>query len=149
MQPESATGEPKPRPVADSVELALSQVGDRWVFLILREAFFGVRRFEQIRVNTGASPAVLADRLKRLVANGLFTKSSYSAHANRFEYHLTEKARSLYPIVVLLIQWGDVWLGDGGEPPLTLAHQCGTEGPFALTCSGCGDAIDAHGTEWR
>ncbi len=137
------------RPTVDFVERALDEVGDRWIFLILREAFFGVKRFDEIRANTGASPAVLADRLKRLVANGLFTKTTYSAHANRYEYHLTDKARDLYPIIVLLMQWGDTWLSGDDRPPLALTHECGTDGPFALTCPGCGDAIDANGTGWH
>lgn len=138
------------RPGADSVERALSQIGDRWIFLILREAYFGVRRFDQFQTNTGASPAVLTDRLKRLVEYGLFEKRRYGRHANRFDYRLTEKGRDLYPLIVLLMKWGDRWLDDGDGPPIELTHHCGAGGSeMALRCSGCGEEIDARSVTWR
>lgn len=139
--------EKQTRPAGDSVERALAQVGDRWTFLILREAFFGVKRFDEIQANTKASPAVLADRIKKLVAHGIFGKSTYSAHPNRFEYHLTEKGRDLYPIIVLLMQWGDTWAGTG-ESPLALHHSCGAGHPFTLACADCGEPVTSETTVW-
>lgn len=136
------------RPAVDSVERALAQVGDRWTFLILREAFFGVRRFDDIRVNTGASPAVLADRLKKLVDNGLFSKTTYSAYANRFDYRLTPKGLDLYPMIVMLMQWGDRWLDHDSNVEVQLVHDCGRHGPFPLTCPDCGEPVDARHTGW-
>jgi DNA-binding HxlR family transcriptional regulator len=137
------------RPAEDSVERALDQIGDRWTFLILREAFFGVRRFDELRRNTGASPAVLTDRLKHLVANDVLTKVRYGNHPNRFDYHLTDKGRDLYPMIVLLLQWGDRWLTDGAQPPVVLTHECGTDGPFILRCAGCDEPVEARTTDWQ
>jgi DNA-binding HxlR family transcriptional regulator len=97
------------RPAQDSVERALAEVSDRWTFLLLREAFFGVRRFDQFQEAVGASPNILADRLKRLVTHGVFRKVRYSARPPRYEYRLTEKGRDLYPAIVALMQWGDRW----------------------------------------
>jgi DNA-binding HxlR family transcriptional regulator len=138
-----------PRPAADSIERALAQSGDRWTFLVLREAFFGVTRFDEFARNTGASPAVLSDRLRKLVEDNLLSRVSYSGHANRYDYRLTDKGRDLYPVLVSLMQWGDNWLVDDVGPPLTLIHQCGTPGPFPLSCQGCGEPIDARTTRWR
>jgi DNA-binding HxlR family transcriptional regulator len=136
------------RPETDSVERALDQIGDRWTFLILREAFFGVKRFDEFRRNTGASPAVLTDRLRELVANEVLTRTPYSGHPNRFDYRLTAKGRDLYPMIILLMQWGDRWLGGGQRPPLTLTHKCGATGPFKLRCPGCGEDVKARTTSW-
>ncbi|MEO7397531.1 MAG: helix-turn-helix domain-containing protein [Ilumatobacteraceae bacterium] len=136
------------RPAADAVERTLAQVGDRWTFLILREAFFGTKRFDVLRVNTGASPAVLTDRLNRLLENEIFTRATYGAHPNRFEYHLTPKGLDLYSVIVLMMQWGDTWI-PVDEPGIELDHLCSRTGPFVLRCPDCGEPIDAHSTSWR
>jgi DNA-binding HxlR family transcriptional regulator len=139
----------RPRPQADSIERALAEFGDRWTFLVMREAFYGVTRFDEFARNTGASPAILSDRLRKLVKFDHLTRVTYSRHANRYDYHLTEKGRDLYPMLVALMQWGDKWLSDETGAPLTLIHDCGTEGPFPLTCPGCRHPIDARTTTWR
>lgn len=144
----SAPGGGVRRPAVDSVERTLDQVADRWTFLLLREAFFGVRRFDDFRRNTGASPAVLTGRLKDLVANEMLERVPYGRHPNRFDYRLTEKGRDLYPVIVLLMQWGDRWLDPNDDPPLRLAHRCGAMNPFPLTCPDCGEPIEAHSTTW-
>lgn len=140
----------RPRPDADSVERTLEVVGDAWTFRVLREAFFGVRRFDAFRENTGAAPNVLTDRLKKLVHHGVFEKKLYSAHRTRFEYRLTERGLDLYPIVVMMMRWGDRWLDDGGGPPLTLIHErCGSRLEPALRCGACEEPIDARQMSWR
>lgn len=135
------------RPRTDSVEAAIDQIGDRWTFLILRESFFGVRRFDQFQEHTGISPAVLADRLRRLVQDALLIKRRYSSHANRFEYLLTEKGHDLYPLIVLAMQWGDRWL-NADNPPIQLTHDCGATGPFELTCGNCAKPVSSRDTTW-
>lgn len=141
--------EPSARPKADSIERALAQSGDRWTFLVLREAFFGVMRFDEIARNTGASPAILSNRLRRLVEDELLTRAAYGGHAKRFDYHLTDKGRDLYPVLVTLMQWGDRWLSGEQGPPLVLMHECGRTGPFPLTCPGCRRPIDGRTTRWH
>ncbi|MEN0067745.1 MAG: helix-turn-helix domain-containing protein [Myxococcota bacterium] len=142
------TNESRQRPEMDSVERMLSVVGDRWTFLLLREAFFGVTRFEDFRVNTGASPAVLTDRLKRSVQHGLLERQRYGTHRKRFGYRLTEKGTDLYPIIVLMMKWGDRWLNDGASP-IVLTHTCGaTTEAMVLRCDGCGEVIEARDVEW-
>lgn len=138
------------RPPVDSVERALSQISDRWSFLLLREAYFGVRRFDQFQDAIGASPNILTDRLKKLVAVGIFERRRYSARPPRDEYRLTEKGRDLYPAIVALMRWGDRWLNEGREPPLTLIHKtCGKESRPLMVCDCCGGAVAPRDMTWR
>lgn len=139
-----------PRPPADSLERVLAQVGDSWTFLILREAFFGVRRFDGFQARLAAAPTVLADRLKKLVANGLLEKRPYQQRPPRFDYCLTEKGLDLYPAVVLLLRWGDRWLDQGRGAPLLLVHRpCGAVTRPRLVCDVCDAPIAARDMAWR
>lgn len=138
------------RPPVDSVERALDQISDRWSFLLLREAYFGVRRFDQFQEALGTSPNILADRLKKLVAVGIFERRRYSERPPRDEYRLTEKGRDLYPAIVALMRWGDRWLNDGAEPPMTLVHTlCGKNSRPRMVCDCCGKEVVAREMTWR
>lgn len=138
------------RPRVDSVERALEQVSDRWSFLLLREAYFGVRRFDQFQSALGTSPNILTDRLKKLVAVGIFERYRYSERPPRDEYRLTDKGRDLYPAIVALMRWGDRWLNDASEPPLTLIHtSCGSDCRPRMVCDCCGEEITARSIAWR
>ncbi len=130
---------------ACAVAAALDHLGDRWTMLVLREAFFGVRRFEELRKNTGAAKNILADRLARLVDAEILRREPYSDRPPRHEYRLTEKGRDLYPVIVSLAQWGGKW----GELELGAAIQlehrpCGAIVEPQLTCPGCGEPIAAR-----
>ncbi|MFD3762017.1 winged helix-turn-helix transcriptional regulator [Streptomyces sp. NPDC058622] len=132
----------------DSVEAALDQVGDRWTFLILRECFFGVRRFGDFRRNLGIARNMLSDRLDKLVGHGILNRRPYSERPPREEYLLTDKGRDLYGVTVALMGWGDRWLA--GEPPLTLTHR--TDGGAIeqiLRCSDCGTHLDARDVHYH
>ncbi len=143
-------GSPRPRPQEDSVERALDQVGDRWTFLILRDAFFGVRRFDGFQESTGASPNILSGRLRKLVEFGILEKRAYQERPRRFEYRQTEKGRDLYPAVVLIMQWGDRWAGQGAKPPLQLIHNsCGKVSRPELVCDQCALPVDARTMDWK
>ena len=115
---------------------ALALIGDRWTLLILREAFYGVRRFEEMRADIGAPRTVLSERLASLVESGLMEREPYQERGQRtrFEYRLTAKGADLLPALIALMQWGDRHLGDG-EPPLDLRHaDCGASVRAALVC---------------
>jgi len=138
------------RPKVDSVERMLAQVGDAWTFLILREAFFGERRFDGFQKTLGAAPTVVTDRLKKLVAHGVLERRLYSQRPPRFEYRLTDKGMDLYPAIVLMMQWGDRWLDGGAGPPLELVHKpCGSRSQPKLVCDACGGEIAARDMDWR
>ena len=119
-----------------SVAGTLGVVGEKWSLLVLREAFFGVRRFADSQRILGAPKAVLSDRLATLVAQGILDRVPYQSEGERqrHEYRLTAKGRDLYPTLVALMQWGDTYLADG-PPPLELQHRdCGAAVHLALTC---------------
>ncbi|MFS1298765.1 helix-turn-helix domain-containing protein [Streptosporangium longisporum] len=111
-----------------SIERTLGVVGEKWTFLVLREAFAGVRRFADMQLATGAPRQVLSARLTRLVEAGLLRKVPYRepGQRQRDEYRLTQMGLDLYPILVSLMQWGDRYLSDGEGPPVLLTHRdCG------------------------
>src|SRR5213594_554597 len=98
-----------------SVARTLSVVGDRWTLLVLRDAFLGVRRFDDFHADLGTTRHRLAARLRKLVEHGVLERVPYAERPPRFEYRLTEKGRDLYPVVVSLTRWGDRGMA-GGEP---------------------------------
>ena len=119
-----------------SVAGTLAVVGEKWSLLVLREAFFGVRRFADFQRLLGAPKAVLSDRLATLVEQGILTRVPYQAEGERqrHEYRLTTKGRDLYPTLVALMQWGDTYLSSG-PPPLELQHRdCGAAVHLELAC---------------
>lgn len=131
-----------------SVARALSVIGDRWTLLVLREAFFRVRRFDDFQRRTGAPRPVLAERLRTLLDHGVLERRPYGNHPDRFEYRLTEKGLDLYPVLVSLMAWGDRWMADADGPPVTLTHKgCGHVTQPALACPDCGDWVGARDME--
>ena len=107
-----------------SVAQTLKVIGDRWSFMVIREAFFGVRHFDDLQNKLGIAPNILTDRLDRLVAEGIFVRRKYQDLPERYEYPLTEKGKDLVPPIAML-RWGDDWLARG-KPPLILKHnECG------------------------
>src|ERR1700733_13992156 len=90
-----------------SVAASLQVVGDPWTLLILRDAFFGVRRFDDWQSRLGVARNVLAARLKTLVEQGVMETRLYSEHPPRREYVLTAKGRDLMPVLLALKGWGD------------------------------------------
>ena len=128
------------RPPRDAVELAVDVfLSDRWTFLILREAFFGVRRYGQMQRNLGIARNVLADRLRQLVANGMFERVRYRTDPDWYEYRLTERALDVYPVIVGLMRWAERHLATQADADaLELIHRsCGKPAEPYLACSHC------------
>ena len=92
-----------------SVARSLDIVGEWWTLLIVRNIMFGQRRFEAIQADLGIARNILSDRLNTLVAHEVVERVKYQEHPERYEYHLTEKGRDLYPVVAALMAWGDKW----------------------------------------
>jgi DNA-binding HxlR family transcriptional regulator len=125
-----------------SVARALSVVGERWTLLILRDAFFGTRRFDEFQSNLGITRHRLSERLGKLVEHGVLTRVQYSDRPVRHEYRLTRKGLGLYPVLMTLGRWGDEWMDRGEGPPITYFHQrCGHKMNPTLTCSECGETL--------
>jgi DNA-binding HxlR family transcriptional regulator len=98
-----------------SIARALEVVGERWTLLIVRDAFLGLRRFDQFQESLGIARNVLTERLNRLVEAGILDRVRYSERPERFEYRLTPKGRDLAVTLAGLRQWGDKYLSE--KPP--------------------------------
>jgi DNA-binding HxlR family transcriptional regulator len=121
-----------------SIAAALGVLGEKWTLLVLRDAFSGVRRFEDMYRRIGAPRQVLSARLNRLVDEGILRRVPYreAGQRQREEYRLTDKGRDLYPILVALMHWGDRWATPMTEPSVTLYHrECGADIGLQLWCS--------------
>jgi DNA-binding HxlR family transcriptional regulator len=124
-------------------------LGERWVWVILRQAFNGARRFEDFHRGIGLARNILSERLTNLVEHGILERRPYAGHATRnfHEYRLTDKGRALFPVYAALMQWGNEWT-DLPAPPVDMLHKpCGQRVITRVVCSNCGEDIDAHDTE--
>jgi DNA-binding HxlR family transcriptional regulator len=95
-----------------SIARSLGVVGERWSFLILREAFYGATRFAEFRAALGTPPDVLTNRLATLVEFGVLTREPYQelGQRSRMAYHLTPAGVELHTVLGALQQWGDKYL---------------------------------------
>lgn len=130
-------------PVGRSAEL----VGDRAVLLIVRDLFFGIRRFEAFQQNTGLGPQILSNRLKRMEREGVIERRSYSDHPQRHEYWLTDKGKALFDVLYAMRNWAERWAYEAGEtgdagPAMRYSHRkCGADVGLATQCPECGDPL--------
>jgi len=123
-----------------SIANALGVIGERWTLLALREILLGVRRFDQIAHNTGASRDILANRLRKLVSAGVLEKQQYETHPPRYEYVPTQAGRDLTPILHGLMEWGDRYVTEGPAPTVW-EHTCGAELHVRPVCGHCGEPV--------
>jgi len=132
-----------------SVSRALQIIGDKWSFMVVREAFFGKRRYDQILTELAIAPNILTDRLSRLVASGVFHRRQYQSSPDRYEYLLTDMGRDLYGPFIVMLQWGDRWLSKG-KPPLLLRHNtCGHDFHASVICDRCKQPILAADMQYK
>jgi DNA-binding HxlR family transcriptional regulator len=114
---------------------ALEVVGERWTLLIVRDCFFGVRRFSDFRDHLDISRAVLSDRLDTLLDAGVLTREAHGGHPT---YALTEAGRALWPTVYALSKWGERYT-NGDHPPRIFSHAaCVTDLDDTGQCPRCG-----------
>ena len=120
----------------------LGMIGERWSLLVLREAFLGVRRFEQLQRHTGMARNILSDRLNTLVASGILRRELYQERPQRYEYRLTEMGLDLYPVLITLMDWGS---RHAGGRAMQLTHKtCGATVMPHLACPECGEPVRAR-----
>ncbi len=132
-----------------SVSRALQIIGDKWSFMVVREGFFGNRRYDKILTELEIAPNILTDRLSRLVANGVFRRRQYQSSPDRYEYLLTDMGRDLYGPFIAMLGWGDRWLSKG-KPPLLLKHlSCGHDFRAEVVCDGCKQPIVAADMRYK
>lgn len=132
-----------------SVSRTLQVIGDRWSFLIIREAFLGSRRFDRLQTELKIASNILTDRLSRLVAIEIFERRRYQNQPERFEYRLTEMGKDLYGALIMMMAWGDRWLSRGG-PPIILTHRdCGKDFIPQVICDKCRKPISSHEVRYQ
>nr|WP_203935395.1 helix-turn-helix domain-containing protein [Planosporangium mesophilum] len=128
-----------------TVARAMATLGEKWTFIVLREVFLGIRRFDQMRVRTGIPRQVLTNRLDRLVTEGILRREPYREQGlrTRTEYRLTEKGFDLYPVLCSVLAWGDRYLADPEGSPVELVHRdCGAPVVVPLRCT-AGHDVDS------
>jgi len=103
-----------------SIARTTDLVADWWTPLVLREAFYGARRFDDFVAGLGIGRNVLTDRLNRLVDEEILTKTRYQDHPPRYDYQLTPKGRDLFGVLAAMIRWGDDWLSTDAGTPIEL-----------------------------
>jgi DNA-binding HxlR family transcriptional regulator len=124
--------------IANSVPI----LGDRWNLLIIRDAFMGVRRFEDFQADLGIARNILSSRLNDLVAEGLFETVPYQDNPPRNEYRLTPKGKDLMDLLLALWRWGDKWAPPEERDPRELIHlDCGEPTHIVASCAHCGGEL--------
>src|SRR5947209_11105938 len=109
---------------------ALDVVGERWTLVIVRDCFFGVRRFDDFANHLDVPRAVLSNRLKSLVAGGVVCKVKDATRPGRWEYKLTRAGQELWRVIWSLVAWGSVHARQGTRQ---------------WTHAACGTVLDASG----
>jgi DNA-binding HxlR family transcriptional regulator len=99
---------------------ALEAFGDWWTLLIIRDAFFGVRRFGDFQRSLGIAKNVLSARLQHLVDHGIFERVDVGTEGERYEYRLTEKGDALLTVLTALREWSDEWVFGRGKEPVVV-----------------------------
>lgn len=130
-----------------SVGRALEIIGTKSALLVMREAFFGTRRFDDFARRVGIGEPAAAARLKELVEDGLLERTPYRepGQRTRYEYQLTQKGRELLPVITALREWGDRWAADDAGPSVRTLHiGCGAEVHAKLRCEAGHDVAEGE-----
>ncbi|MEO1305489.1 MAG: helix-turn-helix domain-containing protein [Pseudomonadota bacterium] len=134
-------------PSLDPFVAAVDVIGDAWTFLITREAFFGASKFDDFASGLKISSSRLTERLKHLVALGLFERKQYQASPPRFEYRFTSRGFGVYAIALSMIAWGQKWRS--AESDVELVHaSCGKPIVPKYVCRDCGEEIRPQELIW-
>jgi DNA-binding HxlR family transcriptional regulator len=125
------------------VARAETVVGGRWTVLILRELFMRCHRFDEIQAQTGATPQMIAARLKKLEEDGLVKRRVYNKRPQRYEYHLTEKGEAFFAVLLALRAWGETWCKSPkeGRAMIYIHLTCGKPAGLGPVCESCGKPL--------
>ena len=133
-----------------SIARTMDLLGDWWTPLVLREAFYGIRRFDEFQQSLGHRPKHPDGPAARLVDEGLLEKRLYQTEPVRYDYVLTEKGRDFFGVLPVMIRWGDRWLAGEAGPPVVVHHDaCGHDSHAEVVCAACGEPMTADNTRSR
>ena len=121
-----------------SVARSLEVVGERWSLLIVRDLMLGYRRFDELQERLGVARNVLTSRLDMLTEEGVVERRPYQERPPRYEYHLTDKGRDLWPVIMALVTWGDTHMYAGAPPVMVEHRDCGGRVNDRRICERCG-----------
>jgi len=122
-----------------SLARALELIGERWTLLVMRDAFYGVRRFNDFSAHLDAPRTVLSTRLTALVNAGLLERRPDPGHGGRHLYEVTAKGKTLWPPLYALRTWGEAHAADDREPRRVFTHaRCGEPLDHTARCAACG-----------
>lgn len=108
-------------PIARSLE----RVGEWWTILILRDAFYGLTRFDEFQKSLDIAPNMLTRRLTALVEDGLLERRQYNDKPPRYSYHLTQCGRDFRPVLLTLLAWGNKHFAPEGTSVVLLDAESG------------------------
>jgi DNA-binding HxlR family transcriptional regulator len=141
---------PRPAPPTSLCPIARSAtlLGDRAVLLLLRELFFGVRRFDALQRNTGLTPQMVSARLRQLQKQGVIERRPYQDHPVRHDHWLTPAGQDLFSVLYAMRNWAERWgfptldAGPAAEPAIRYTHRaCGRDVGLETICPGCGEEL--------
>jgi DNA-binding HxlR family transcriptional regulator len=131
-----------------SIARSLAVAGEPWSPLILRDAWVGINRFDDLQRDLGVSRKVLTERLKHLQEQGMLERRPYAERPARYEYVLTPKGLEFVDVLMVMAQWGDRWTaGEAGPPVLRRHRACGHITEIELRCAHCGEQVSAAGVD--
>jgi DNA-binding HxlR family transcriptional regulator len=123
----------------------MTLLGNRWSAAILGASFQGLHRFRDFEQRLGAPPTIVADRLRIFCELGVFEQSPSAERADWLSYHLTEKGRAFFPVVITAIDWGQRWYRAPEGPAMVYTHPaCGQDFHPQLWCDGCVAPLRGH-----
>jgi len=125
--------------VASTIDI----IGDRWTLLIMRDVFFGVRRFDDFRRDLQISRNILTDRLQQLVFHDILRTVPYQDNPPRHEYRLTDKGRDLFDLLLAVWRFGDKWEHSDTER-VVIHEDCGKATHMVPACAHCGGELTRH-----
>jgi DNA-binding HxlR family transcriptional regulator len=99
----------------------LDVIGDKWSLLVVRDLLLGKSKFSEFLDSPeGVTTNILADRLRRLEAEGLISRSLYQQRPDRYAYALTEAGQDLKPVISAICRWAEQWRPEAVKAPETL-----------------------------
>lgn len=125
--------------VANTIDV----IGDRWTLLIMRDVFFGVRRFDNFQKDLRIARNVLSDRLQTLVGHGILKTVPYQDNPPRNEYRLTDKGRDLFDVLMAVWRFGDKWEHSTVDR-VAIHVDCGNPTHMVPSCAHCGGELTRH-----
>jgi DNA-binding HxlR family transcriptional regulator len=130
-----------PEPGPNAVARMLGLLGDEWTLLVVQQALLGASRFGDFRARLPISNSVLTARLRSLADQDLLQRKSYQSNPPRSEYVITERSRSLWPVLVSVWEWERHWVPDHADPLPGMRHtSCGDDFTPVVICGSCGEA---------